>query len=329
MIKKLEGVCAVVLAGGRGVRFWPLSRENRPKQFLKIFDKDSLLASTIKRIKNLVTPNQIYVITNRNQSPLVRKELKRFRIPSENILIEQKGKNTAPAIGWAAMEIKKRLPEAIMVVLPCDHLVKNVEYFYKDLIRSIRAAGEDRLVVFGVKPTRAETGYGYIKSNKDYSVEKFIEKPNKKLAARLIKTKRTYWNSGMFVWKADKILKEIKLHNPDLFKTLAKKKWTEIKPVSIDVAVLEKSRDVVMVPAHFVWNDLGGWRTWSELMKKDKFGNYFSGNCKDLDSRNITVLSEDKKVVTLGLKDLIIINARDGLLVCHKDKTEDIKKLIG
>jgi len=333
-----EDVFVVLLAGGRGVRFWPLSQENRPKQFLKIFGKDPLIVSTLKRIKKAFPLKQIYIVTNKEQSTLLNKQLSRFRFPKKNILLEPEGKNTAPAIGWAAIEIRKQNPDGVMVVMPCDHLIGNVRYFYKDLIKAARTAKADKLVIFGIRPTRVEIGYGYIKSQNYAKINKFIEKPNEKIGRKLIKTRSCFWNSGIFIWKTDRILKEIRLHSPSLFKNLSrirnkkslKNIWRRIKPVSIDIAVLEKSHNVFMHPANFSWDDLGSWRTWSELMKKDKSGNYFAGNCKDLGSKNTTILNDDKKqVMTLGLKDLIVVNTKDGLLVCHKDKTQDVKKLIG
>ena len=329
MSNKLDNVYAVLLAGGRGRRFWPLSQEDRPKQFLKIFGKDSLLVQTLKRIKNIVPLSHVFIVTNKNQSALLKKQLKNFKFSDKNILFEPKAKNTAPAIGLAALEIKRRNPKAVMIVLPCDHLITDVKNFYKDIIKSVRLARQERLAIFGIRPTRIETGYGYIKSRNYAKIDKFIEKPNEALARKLIKAKNCFWNSGIFVWKADRILKEIKLYKPSLFKLLVQKKWNKIKPVPIDVAVLEKSQNAVMIPAHFTWQDLGSWRTWSELMKKNKRGNYLNGDCKDSGSKNITVFSEDRKVITVGLKDLIIINAKSGLLISHKDKTQDLKKLIG
>ena len=324
-----KDVFIVLLAGGRGVRFWPLSQEHHPKQFLKIFGNDSLLVSTFKRIKDIVSRNNIYILTNKSQSSLLKRQLKGLKFPNKNILLEPSVKNTAPAIGLAALEIKKRSPNAVMVVLPCDHLIMDTKHFYRDLIKAVREAKKEKIVIFGIKPDSSETGYGYIKSGRGLKIDKFIEKPNTKLAAQYIKSKKYFWNSGIFICKADKLLNEIKLYKPALFRALLQRRWNKIQPVSVDVAILERSKSVSMISAHFKWNDLGNWKVWSKLMKKNKSGNFFKGDCKDLGSKNISVLNEGQRVLTLGLKDLIIVNTKNGILVSHKDKTQSIKRLVG
>lgn len=336
-----KDTCALILAGGKGVRFWPLSQENKPKQFLKIMWNDSLLVATIKRIRKIIPQNKIYIIANNKQKSILNKEIKKLNFPKGNILFEPEAKNTAPAIGWAAREILRRNANAIMMVFPCDHYIANLSNFYKDVENAVYIAKQGRLVVFGIRPTRAETGYGYIKIKNPclnyYDIDKFIEKPSLDKATVFLKDRSYFWNSGIFVWKAQEILKEIQLYEPDLFVRLNKIKdrknsknlWHNIKPISIDNAVLEKSKKIVMIAARFIWSDLGSWYTYSEFLKKDKHGNHFRGDCKDSGSRNIAVINFNQPIRTLGLKDLVIVNTKDGLFISHKCKTGDIKRLIG
>jgi len=333
---------AVILAGGKGERFWPLSRQLEPKQFLKLTHDQSLIQNTVSRIKKLVSPERIYIITNLNYIFEIQKQLSQFNIPKENIFLEPEGKNTAAAIGWVAGHLKKIDPESIMIVLPSDHLILKNKRFIDVIKQAAKLAKRDYLVTLGVVPKYPSTGYGYIKIKKkidnerfSFYVERFIEKPNRAKALSFLKDRRYYWNSGIFVWKAGAILEEINKYLPSLYKRLLKinernfkKIWKQLPSISIDYSVLEKSRRVAMIAADMDWADLGSWKALDDVLKKDKNGNIFNADFLDVDSKNITVWAKNKLVATIGLKDIIIADTADALLVCNKDDAEKVKQIV-
>ena len=350
-------IYAIILAGGKGERLWPLSRYYRPKQLLKVASDKTLLQQTINRIRPLVPASNIYVVTNSVLFELIRKQVAGFKIPQENILLEPGSpKNTAPAIGWAAVRIAAVDREAIIVVLPSDHFIKKKDRFLRALsyAKTLALRG-DYLVTFGVRPDGPEIGYGYIKTScqlpisvhqkgRAYRVEKFIEKPSQKRAKQFLRDKRYYCNSGIFVWKARVILDEIKKYLPGLYKNLlrinkkgakVKKIWQKMPTVSIDYGIMEKSKRVVMVPLECDWTDLGSWDTLGRVFSRDKSGNIFYADSIDRGSRNIIVwgrgfigTKSGRLIATIGLKDLIIVDTPDALLICKKSRTQEVKKIV-
>ncbi len=356
----------VLLAGGSGTRFWPLSRHEEPKQFLKIIDGRSLLQETLARVQSLVAAQNVLVVTNRLYQRKVKEQLSFFKISPRNILLEPEGKNTAPAVCWAATKIHRINPEAIMVILPSDHLIARRNFFLKILQEAILLAQKEYLVTLGIVPTRPETGYGYLKTKEIqiqgrtiFKVEKFIEKPSLKIAQKffrensrhperseespdeilrfaqddrpLTKTPQTakyLWNSGMFIWKAEVILKSFAQFLPKVLHGL--NEWHKLPSISIDYGILEKSRNVVTVPASNIgWSDLGSWETLSDHLSRDVHGNTFKGDVLSADCKNTLVLGGKRLIAAVGLNNLAIIDTPDALLISSLNQSQKIKNIVG
>jgi len=336
---------AIILSGGIGSRLWPLSSRKEPKQFLNICSAKSTLEETLRRIGGLIKNEHIYIATNRLHVKKIKGCTKKSGIPKENFLFEPKGKNTLAPIGVLSHRISLLDSDAVVVVLPCDHLIRQRNKFLRLLAKAINVAGDGFIVTLGIRPTRPETDYGYIKvkskikhqKSKIYKVKKFIEKPRLSKAKRLIKDKGVFWNSGMFVFKASAILEEIKKYVPDAYNIIKqirnkqdlKRLWHRFPSISLDYGVMEKTKKAALLPADFGWVDLGSWRAVAEIMKKDKNGNIFKGKCIDIGTKDSFVWSDKGLVATLGLNNIIIVDTKDSLLVCSKDKAGDVKKLIG
>jgi len=333
---------AVILAGGVGSRFWPFSRELEPKQFMKIIGQQSLLQSTIHRTVELIDPKNIYIITNQIYYYEVLEQIRGFRIPKPNIILEPEGKNTAPAVGLCAQLISKKDKDSVLLVLPADHYVKGLDKYNKTMLKAIELAKNGLLVTIGIRPTEPSTAYGYIKirtgkNKKYYSVEKFLEKPGFEYAKKYLRSKDYFWNSGMFAWKSAVILDEIKKYLPGLYENIKNihskddivKVWPRIKSISIDYGVMEHSRKIALIPADFYWTDLGSWDALKEIFYKDAKGNILNGDTLDLKSKGICVFNRGNRLVcTLGVKDLVIADTPDALLVCNKDNTQDVRSVV-
>ena len=344
MVKKTKkNVYAVILAGGSGTRFWPVSRQLEPKQFLKVVGKRTLIQDTFWRIKPLVPAKNIFVLTNSKYFYEIKRQLGKYAFPDKNILLEPQAKNTAPSVGWAADVINQKDPNAVMLVLPSDHLILKPKIFHGVINRAVKIAEKGKLVTLGIVAKKPITGYGYIKINKNkkaekhgFMVDKFIEKPSVKNAEKFIKAGNHFWNSGMFVWKAETLLDEIKNHIPSLYKKLPllrkkdsfKKIWNSLVSVSIDYGILEKSRKVAMIPADIGWMDLGSWEALNSILKKDKSGNVVRADNINFDSKNMLVWGSDRLIATIGLKNLVIVDTQDATLVCRKDRTQDVRKIV-
>lgn len=335
---------AVLLAGGQGRRFWPQSRTLEPKQFLSLF-KESLFEQTVRRIKNLIPAENIFIVTSELYRAQMHEFMHAFNIPSNNIIFEPQPKNTAPSI-TAAMQLICRLDaDALVCVLPCDHSIKNNAVF-KRLLNKAFSLCRDNLIIFGIKPYRPATGYGYIKIRRTrdegrrksiYAVDKFTEKPDLKTAEKFVKDGRYFWNGGIFVGSCRKFLGEIREYQPHLYRQILKINapkdinlvWKPIKPISFDYAVLEKAKGLLMLAARGLgWSDLGSWRAWDELIRENKKKNIFRGDVIDLGSRNITVLGNKRLIATIGLENLIIVDTPDALLITNKERSEDVKKVV-
>jgi mannose-1-phosphate guanylyltransferase/mannose-6-phosphate isomerase len=350
-------VYAVILAGGSGTRFWPLSRETYPKQMLRIVGEDSLLRETIKRIQGFVPSRNIWIVTTEDKAQDIRFHLDALGSIAKEIrfINEPLGRNTAPAVGLAAISLHQISPASIMVVLPSDHAIPDGEKFLKDLHLAVRGAKEDYLVTFGIKPTRPETGYGYIKVIKSsrkkpkglLKVERFFEKPDVRTAKRYLSRGGYFWNSGIFVFKTSKILSELREFVPSLYKTLlsvapsafpaipadrGNPQWSEryatLEPISIDYAIMERSHDILMVPAKFRWSDLGSWAALDEVIEKDKSGNILKGNTISIGSQNSTVFAGNRLVATIGLKDMVVVDTPDATLVTPKERVQEVRKIV-
>lgn len=339
---------AVILAGGVGTRFWPLSRSLEPKQFLPLHSTKSLFHETIARIKILIPPQNIFIVTNQLYFPEIFSYTSDFNIPRSNFIFEPEGKNTSPSIAAASRLINLADPEAKMVVLPSDHLIKNQEGFNNLLRYTFSLTGlEKHLVVFGINPEYPSTGYGYIKIKSKisaFTVEKFIEKPDIKSAKRFFKDKRYFWNSGIFFGYASTFLDEIKDKLPSLYKLISQvskledinKIWKDIKPISFDYGVLEKipacrkaGKNLLMIPAsNLGWSDLGTWASLDKILPKDRLANTINADAVVLGSKNLTIFGKGRLIACLGLENLIIVDTPDALLITHKDKSEEVKRVV-
>jgi mannose-1-phosphate guanylyltransferase len=346
-------VCAVIMAGGVGTRFWPRSRERSPKQLLEILDKATMLQHTVRRLESFASPLDTFVVTNRLQRALVAKQLP--DVPEENILVEPMGRNTAPCIGLAALHVRRLDPSAVMVVLPADHLIENVEEFRRTLGLAVDIAEHSRsLLTIGIHPTHPETGYGYIQMLDEDSehnpyfdrgvcrVKTFAEKPNLETAERFLQSGDFLWNSGMFVWRADIILEEINKCLPELsgelmnidaalgtpsYQATLELAYGMMRGISIDYGVMERSGRVFVIPAKFGWSDIGSWDEVYRRSGKDDHGNSVTGRFVHRDTAGCYVYSPDKVVATIGVNDLIIINTDDALLVCKRGRSQDVKDI--
>ena len=360
----MSDLVAVVMAGGRGERFWPLSRRHRPKQLLHLDGSQSLIQQAVDRVLPLIPPQRVLVVTNGEYVGPVREQLQ--RLPPENILVEPVGRNTAACIGLAAVHVKTAGgpwgEDPILVVLPADHVVRDPEGFRRVVRAAAEAAQEHPLVTIGVWPTRPETGYGYIElgerlGNRQgydiYRVQRFVEKPAQALARRYVADGRHLWNSGMFVWKVSAILAAIEQHMPQLHRGLQSiaavppgpareaviaRVYEDLESVSIDYGVLEQSHQIAVVPADFGWDDAGSWPALERLFEPDEEGNVVQGGRHvGVDTRRCVVYLSDEAVsrfgrprlvATLGVSDLIIVQTEDVTLVCSKERAQDVRLLL-
>ncbi len=350
----------IILAGGSGSRFWPLSRETWPKQMLQIAGEESLLRQTIKRVSGFFLPENVWIVTTEDKAQDIGFHLEDLGAWAKKIkyIKEPTGKNTAPAVGLAAVHLRHVSPESVMVVMPSDHAIPDTGKFLADLGLAIQGAKEDHLVTFGIKPNRPETGYGYIKADKIsgtkksglLSVERFFEKPDLQTAKTYLLDGSYFWNSGIFVWKTSRILSEIRKHLPSLFKTLEeieafllqplkpmnkseqtnqiRRLYDSIEGISIDYGVMERSENILMVPAQFKWSDVGSWTALDEIIEKDEAGNILKGNTVDIGSRNSIIFSGERLVATIGLKDTVVVDTPDATLVTSKERVQEVKKVV-
>ncbi len=341
-------VYAVIMAGGIGSRFWPRSKEKTPKQLLKIFGEKTMIQNTVSRLNSLVKNENIFIITNKIQKPEIEEQLP--NIPSENIIEEPFGRNTAACIGLASIIIEKKSKDGVMIVLPADHIIKDLDDFHETIKTSLKFAYESKgLVTIGIKPTRPETGYGYIQIDERtvaeniFKVYTFAEKPNYATAVRFLESGDFFWNSGMFIWRADAILGEIKIYLPELHEGLEKIKidigtsnfentlnnvYGMLRNISIDYGIMEKSQKVFLIKSEFSWSDVGSWEEVYQLSDKDGDGNAIIGKVFTEMTVDSYVYSPDKFTAVIGIENLIVINTKDALLICRRDQTQEVKKVV-
>lgn len=350
----MANLYAVIMAGGVGSRFWPRSRERTPKQLLEIVGTGTMIQNTVARIESLVPPERVLVVTNQLQHEMVTRQLS--TVPRQNILVEPIGRNTAPCIGLAASWIKKADPNAVMIVLPADHIIRNSEEFQRILKIAVRVAEETNgLITIGIKPTHPETGYGYIQIDEEHSdrnpysgegvyrVKTFAEKPTLETAEQFLKSGDFLWNSGMFVWKASAILQEIEHLLPDLYEQIQnvakslgnsgyqealEKSYGLIRSISIDYGVMEKANDVFVIKGDFGWSDVGSWDEVVRLSTRDDDGNTLKGKVIIKDAVRNYIDAGNRLVAAVGVEDLIIVATEDAILVCKKGKSQDVKEIV-
>lgn len=344
---------AVIMAGGRGTRFWPRSREKKPKHLLDIIGTRTMIQETVDRIKPLVIPKNILIVTGKKHARELIKQLP--EVPIKNIIIELVGKNTAACIGLAALHIQKKVGDDVMVVLPSDHAITDSSKYLEVIAAAAQfAAKENALVTIGIKPSSAQTGFGYIEQGNSFPcranqeifrVKSIREKPDLQQAEAFLQSGIFYWNSGMFVWKASTILKEIARFLPDLYSGLMKVKealgspgeaaivrkiYEGLASISIDYGVMEKANNVFMLQGDFGWSDVGSWDALWEISDKDNKGNALTSGSNVIfeDTEDSLVYSPQKLVALVGVKDLIIVETKDALLVCSRGKSQRVKKIV-
>ena len=337
----------VIMAGGGGTRFWPLSRQTTPKQLLNLSGKDLMVNEAIDRLSKTADKNDIFIVTNKTQVAKML-EATNGRIQKNHILSEPSARNTAACIGYAALEIIKKYGDGIMVITPSDAYIKNESEFTRILGIAVKAAEEkDALVTVGITPTFAATGYGYIKFQKTgesvLKVLEFKEKPDEATAKKYVESGEYAWNSGMFIWKASTILKNFERFLPDIYADLQKigdvmntadelkvidEVYPKITSISIDYGIMEKADNVYVVPGEFGWNDVGSFDMLGVLHDADENGNIKIGDQINVDTKNCITYSSGRLVATIGLENVVVIETGDAILVCDKNKVQDVKKVV-
>jgi len=343
----MSNIYAVVLAGGKGERFWPQSRENKPKQLLPLTGKKSMLQETLDRVEPLTSRERQWVVTGADLIDPIRKS----GIEGVKLIGEPFGRNTAPAIAVAAAEIYRQDPSAVMMVLPSDHHIVDVEMFRQVLLQGVELAEEEYLVTIGLKPDRPETGYGYIERGEVlpncrvpcFLVKSFREKPDMETANRFYRSGYFYWNGGIFIWKASAILQSFRVHMPKLYGQLME--WQDqgglaagedkfagfyrsVEKISIDYGIMEKADRVAVIKGEFGWDDLGSWEALERFHSRDDQGNIKLGRVEMLDCENNITMCDDGLVAALGVNDLIIVKSGNAVMVCHRSKAQEVRKLL-
>jgi mannose-1-phosphate guanylyltransferase len=328
----------VILCGGAGTRLWPISRQKTPKQFAQIFNGESLFENTVLRNKSL--SDSYSVVVNKTQLPLCKEQMPEDLKASTQFLIESTARNTAPAIALAALSSD---PEEILLILPSDHLIKDMDVYNECIAAACKLANQDKLVTFGIKAEYPETGFGYIEAD-GINVKSFKEKPNLETAIKYLESGNFFWNSGMFCFKAEVFLNELKAHSPEIYTsakatyegskpdgnlTLFKKELMEKIPSnSIDYAVMEKSDNVSVVPSFFYWSDLGSFDSLYEELETDEDGNTIDSRSINLDSKNNLIVSHKKIIATFDVEDLIIVDTEDAIMVGKRGNSQKVKQLL-
>tara|TARA_Y100000589_G_scaffold332162_1_gene389861 strand:- start:1188 stop:2624 length:1437 start_codon:yes stop_codon:yes gene_type:complete len=347
-------IIPVILSGGSGTRLWPLSRKCYPKQYLSINSKTSLtfFQETIKRFIDQDFISDPIIICNEEHRFVVAEQIRNLEVNPRAILLEPKGRNTAPAITLAALEVIEEEEDALLLILPSDHLIQDIDEFFIVLKNAIQYCVKNKFVTFGIKPNKPEAGYGYIESTKPFDYEnlegleivQFIEKPTKEVAMKLIKDKRFSWNSGMFFFKASLFLKEIKIFKPKLYnlckKSLAGKiqdldfqridhfYFEQCENISIDKAIMEKTKFGIVLGLNAGWNDIGNWESIWDVSKKDIDGNFVTGDTLIRNVNNSYIRSENRLIVAMGLKNMVVVETADAILVTDKNETQFVKEIV-
>ena len=342
---------ALIMAGGRGERFWPRSRKNLPKQFLSLTDDGkTMIQLSVERLLPIVGIEDIYIATNRDYLPLVREQLP--EVPEDNIFCEPVGRNTAPCIALSLAHISKKYEDAVMMVLPSDHLVKYSSLYQTTLRDACEVAEEGpNLVTIGITPDYPETGYGYIKfvnkldesKGRAFPVESFAEKPDLEKAKEYLASDDYLWNSGMFLWRISTILDCYKKFLPEIYAGMEKiqsavgteaenavldEVFPKLPSISIDCGIMERAENIYTIPGTFGWDDVGSWLALERIKKSNEFGNIVDGNIVTINTKNCIIQGTDKLIATVGLEDLVIVDTKDATLICDRDHTADIRKVL-
>ena len=337
--------CILIMAGGRGTRFWPKSTEERPKQFINLIEDRTMLQLTVDRIRNIVPIEKIFIETGEKYRNLVKEQIP--DILEQNIIVEPIGRNTAPCILLASLYIKQIYNNCNIAVLPSDHLIKNEEVFLNNLkmANEFVTDNAESIVTIGVTPDRPETGYGYIKYNRMdknsiVKIDRFVEKPDLEKAVQYLNSKEYLWNAGMFIFNIDYMLKELETNYNETYKLLRKlpnindadyhvmlkELYPKCESISIDYAVMEKSKNIYVIPSDFGWDDIGTWKSLERYVQKDENNNYIRGQASTYNSSNNILYSENKKIVVIGLNNIFCVESDDMIVIGLKDHMEELVK---
>ena len=340
---------ALVLAGGGGTRFWPISRNNLPKQLINLSGEDILINETLKRLTGLVQPKDTFIVTNQSQAQLLKTVLL-TDIEQENILIEPLSKNTAPCILYSALSIYGKLGDGIICIFPSDHHIQSVSAFQQALKRAIDLAEEEHcLVTLGIKPTFPSTGYGYIRYNETttvqsgYKVEEFIEKPHYDKAVEFIQRGNFLWNSGILVGKLSCLIEDFKrflprIHEklwsvfienePEAFNKRLNEQYEQLQNISIDYGILERADHVYVIPGDFGWNDVGSWDALGSIYKPDEEGNVIKADHIGIGTKNSIIYGNEQLIATVGLEDMIVVATEDSILICPRNRAQEVRRIV-
>ncbi|MDQ5767534.1 mannose-1-phosphate guanylyltransferase/mannose-6-phosphate isomerase [Thiothrix subterranea] len=345
-------ITPIILSGGSGTRLWPLSRQLRPKQFLPIVGNDTLFQETVQRLHGIEGLQPPFVICNEDHRFMVAEQLQALGLQAQGILLEPVGRNTAPAIALAALRLlQQNQADAVMLVLPADHVIHDAPAFHQAVIQAAQAAYNGHLVTFGIVPHCAETGYGYIRHGEPladsagYRVAAFVEKPDQSTAAAYLESGHYLWNSGMFLFRADYFLKELADYAPDVLSAcetaLANAKsdsdfirldsvaFAACPAISVDYAVMEKTARAVVIPLDAGWNDVGAWSAVWEVGQADHNGNVIRGDALTHNANNNLIYTEHRLVSLVGVDNLVVVETKDATLVAHRDQVQDVKHIVG
>jgi mannose-1-phosphate guanylyltransferase len=341
---------AAIMAGGVGTRLWPLSRWSRPKQALPLIGDRTMFQRAVDRLSPLFSPDHIVVVTNPEHAEILRPQAP--ELPDENFILEPTGRDSGPAVGLCAVHLLRRDPDAVMAMLTADHYIADVERFRAVLSLAEGLARSGRIVTLGIKPQFPSTGFGYIRQGDSlgrqegfevFRVEQFTEKPDDETASEFVASGRFSWNSGMFIWRVDRVLAEFQRQRPRIYQQLTTigeglgtgeepellaQVWPGIQKISIDYAIMEGARDVAVIPVEIGWSDVGSWATLLDLIPGDEQGNVLIGKHLGVDTRDTLVRSPERLVATIGLENMIIVDTDDALLVCPRDRAQDVKAIV-
>jgi len=341
---------AVIMAGGSGTRLWPLSRYHLPKQALQLIGERTMLQHAVDRLSPILPVERVFIVTAAEYAPLLSAQVP--NIPPGNFITEPSARGTAGAIGLAAVYLQQRDPEAVMAVLTADHFIRSVDVFRQVLQAAYHVAQQGHMVTLGIRPGYPATGFGYIRRGGQiaqvdgfdvYAVEAFVEKPDAQRAAEFVASGLYSWNSGMFIWQVPRILQEFAQHMPDVYTLLQRvaaslgapdarqvlhEVWPKVRKETIDYGIMEKARDVVVIPVDIGWSDIGDWEALYGVHTACADGNVIMGNHLGMATKGCLIRGGDKLIVTIGLENTIVVDTEDAILICARDRAQDVKTIV-